>query len=179
MAHHMKALILLAILIAAGCSPSTTPGETTLSLGGEEWTLELAVTPEEIQTGLMHRNSIAPGTGMIFIFPDSRVHSFWMAYCLTDIDLMYVDGTGRITATHTMKVEPPRGEAETERTYLDRMPGYSSVFPARVAIELPAGSIRRLGLEAGDPTGLDMRAIEDLRSRVATDRWRAGSREQP
>ena len=46
MAHHMKALILLAIPIAAGCSPPTTPGETTLSLEARS-TLELAVTPED------------------------------------------------------------------------------------------------------------------------------------
>jgi len=179
MAHHMKRLLLLIVILAGGCSPSDPPEEVTISLGGEMWTMELAVTDREIQKGLMHRTSIDPGTGMIFIFPDSRVHSFWMAYCLTDMDLLYVDGTGRITATHAMKVEKPRGEGESERTYFDRMNGYSSIFPARLAIEVPAGTIETLGLSAGQSTGLDMGELEELRRQVAIDRWQAESRGQP
>ena len=141
--------------------------------------MELAIDPDEIQTGLMHRTTMEPGHGMIFIFPVSGIHSFWMAYCLTDIDLIFVDGTGRITATHMMHTEPPKSADESEQAYLRRMPGYASVFPARIALELPPGSIEKLGLLPGQATGLEMQKLEDLRKDVAISRRRAGSREQP
>ena len=179
MADKLKCIFLLVALIVAGCGPSQPPEDVVISLGGEEWIMELATHPDEIRAGLMNRPSINPGTGMIFIFPESRIQSFWMAYCLTDIDLVFVDGTGRITATHAMEVEPPRSPSESEQAYLGRMQSYGSIFPARVAIELPPGSIEKLGLASGQATGLNMRALEDLRRRSATNRRQAESPVQP
>ena len=168
MAHHLKWFLLLILLVAGACRPSAPPDEVVIEIGQEEFSMELAIHPEDIRNGLMNRTRIEPGKGMIFIFPESRVQSFWMAYCLVDIDLIFLDGTGRITAVHTMLKEPPRQEDETEATYLSRMPGYGSVFPARVALELPAGSIERLGLTVGQKSGLDMQFLEALRAKVAT-----------
>lgn len=179
MAYKLKWIFLLILLSLSGCSPSQPPENVVISLGGEEWLMELAIHPDEIQAGLMNRPTIDPGTGMIFIFPESRIQSFWMAYCLTDIDLIFVDGTGRITATHAMQVETPRSEQESEQAYLRRMKSYGSTFPARVAIELPAGSIQKLGLSSGQSTGLDMQELEDLRRFISTNRRQAESREQP
>ena len=141
--------------------------------------MELAIHPDEIKAGLMNRPTIDPGTGMIFIFPESRIQSFWMAHCLTDIDLIFVDGTGRITATHAMQAEPPKSQSESEQAYLRRMKSYGSMFPARVAIELPSGSIERLGLSSGQSTGLDMQGLEELRRRIMENRRQGESREQP
>ncbi len=179
MAYKLKWIWLLLALLLSGCGPSQPPEHIVISLGGEEWRMELATHPEEIQAGLMNRLTIDPGTGMIFIFPESRIQSFWMAYCLTDIDLIFVDGTGRITATHAMQVERAKSEAESEEAYLRRMKSYSSVFPARIAIELPAGSIQKLGLLPGQSTGLDMQELETLRSSHAMNRQLEESREQP
>ncbi len=179
MALRLTWTALLVLLFAHGCGSSHPPDVVVVSLGGRDWTMELATHPEEIQAGLMNRSVIDPGTGMIFIFPESRIQSFWMAYCLTDIDLVFVDGTGRITATHAMEVEPPRSPSESEQAYLGRMQSYGSIFPARVAIELPPGSIEKLGLASGQATGLNMRALEDLRRRSATNRRQAESPVQP
>ena len=161
------AIWMLALLLLSSCAPPPPPTHVTIELGGETWVMELAVTPAEIEQGLMHREAIPEGTGMIFIFEDSQMRSFWMGNCLTDIDLIYVDGTGRVTATHQMTSEAPRRPDESETAYRLRMPGYPSRFPARVALEFPPGTIQRLDLKPQQSTGLDMTYLDSIRQRSA------------
>ena len=157
---------MLLLLFASCCERAQPPTHETIQLGGESWKMELAVSPGQIEQGLMNRETIPPGTGMLFIFEDSQMRSFWMGNCLSDIDLIFVDGMGRITAIHEMVTEPQKRLGETEGAYKFRMPGYSSVFPARIAIELPPGSIRQLGLKPQQSTDLDMQILESVRLRA-------------
>lgn len=159
------ALLVLLVLVSS-CGQTAPPTHEVLQLGGDSWNLELAVGDEAIALGLMTRESVPPGTGMLFLFSDSEVHSFWMGYCVTDIDVIFLDGMGRITAAHEMTTELPRQPGESDGVYRLRMPGYSSVYPIRVAIELPPGTIQRLQLEPGQATGIDMASLETLRAKV-------------
>ena len=43
--------------------------------------VELAVTPEERRQGLSDRPSLAPGTGMLFVFESDGHRQFWMKTC--------------------------------------------------------------------------------------------------
>ncbi|MCH2152005.1 MAG: DUF192 domain-containing protein [Phycisphaerales bacterium] len=172
MAHGMNQYIkqilvflMTALLLAMshGCRPTDPPTHHELVIGGETWVLELAVSPEAIEQGLMFRENIPEGTGMLFLFDRSEIHQFWMGNCLTDIDIIFLDGAGHITAAHEMTAEPPRRPDETDFAYRDRMPSYPSRFPVRAAVEFPPGTIRRLGLKANQSSGLDMKALETLR----------------
>ena len=60
------AIWMLALLLLSSCAPPPPPTHVTIELGGETWVMELAVTPAEIEQGLMHREAIPEGTGMIF-----------------------------------------------------------------------------------------------------------------
>ena len=40
-----------------------------LWLGAEEMTAELALTAEQVQTGMMFRTNLAENAGMLFVFP--------------------------------------------------------------------------------------------------------------
>ena len=131
-------------------------------IGGEKFTLELALNQMAIEKGLMDRESIPDHGGMLFAFPRSDLHDFWMGNCLVDLDIVFLDGTGRVTARHTMKVEPPRGQNETEFDYRKRMPIYSSRLPAQFAIELQAGRFERLGVGVGDRIELDLPRLKAL-----------------
>ena len=166
----------LLVLVLTACKPAGPTTHHQVDLGGQRWSLELAVGDEAIRRGLMNRTTIPDGTGMLFLFPRSEVHRFWMANCLIDIDLVFIDGAGHITALHTMRTEPPRGPDESEREYLARIPNYSSRYPVRAAIEIPAGTIRALGLEVGQHTGLDMQKLDRLRDEVSRGRF---TREDP
>ncbi len=165
MDHILNRAIVAALLITAiamsACGQESGSRER-LRLGGRAWSLEVAANEAAIRQGLMDRPDLPDGTGMLFVFEAPRIHEFWMANCLIDIDLIFVDGQGRIAATHEMKVEPPRGKAESLWQYQQRLPLYSSRIPVQFAIELPAGSIRELGLSAGEAIDLDVRRLKSL-----------------
>jgi hypothetical protein len=68
---------------------------------------------------------------------------------------------------HEMKAEPPRGEGEgkdgeANERYESRLPKYSSRYPATFAIELRAGTIRKLGLKEGDLAVFDHAALKKM-----------------
>jgi hypothetical protein len=42
--------------------------------------------------------------GMLFVFPEPRMLSFWMYECLIDIDVIFLDASGTVTAIHRMPV---------------------------------------------------------------------------
>ncbi|MCH2133606.1 MAG: DUF192 domain-containing protein [Phycisphaerales bacterium] len=170
MAAWLKMICIFVLLAVTACEPAAPPTHTDLSFGGEAWNMELAIGEAAIERGLMGREMIPPGTGMIFLFEDNRVHQFWMGHCLTDMDLVFVDGLGRITAVHEMVAEAPQEPGESEFAYHQRLAQYSSVFPVRVALEFPTGTIKRLGLAPGQATPLDIRALDDLRDRVTAAR---------
>jgi len=143
------------VLAASGCEHRGHQTEQ-VRIGARDWLLEVAADRASIQKGLMNRPSIPDGTGMLFVFDEAALHRFWMADCLVDIDLIFIDGQGRVAATHAMKAEAPQGAAEARAAYERRLPLYTSRIPVRFAIELPAGSIAELGIRAGDSIDLDL-----------------------
>lgn len=151
--------------VSGGCETITPAGDAAweaVMIGGEWFTLEIAADDASRTQGLMGREEIPPDGGMLFIFPNAATRSFWMANCLVDIDIAFLDGQGRVTATHTMKVEAPRREEESELAYHSRLRGYSSVYPAQFAIELSAGTLNRLDVEVEDRIELDLRRLKAL-----------------
>jgi len=134
----------------------------TVRVGAETFTLELAHTAELRAKGLMYRREIAPAGGMLFVFPVPFLQSFWMGNCLTDIDILFLDPRGRVTAAHEMKAEPLQGPGETYEDYHARLTKYSSRLPAQFAIELAPGSLRRLEVAVGDTVALDIPRLRAL-----------------
>jgi uncharacterized membrane protein (UPF0127 family) len=60
-------------------------------------TLEVARTEAQREYGLMNRTSLAPHTGMIFVFPGDGPIDFWMKDTLIPLDMVFIaaDGTVR------------------------------------------------------------------------------------
>ncbi len=166
MDRRRPALLILAALIgaaAAGCEGLRgDPGTVVVEITGERFHLEVAADDTARVRGLMGRTEIPPDGGMIFIFPEPAIRSFWMGYCLTDIDLVFLDPKGRVTAVHEMTVEPPRRDGESEPAYRARLASYPSVYPAQFAIELQPGTIDRLGIGFDDKIELDLPRLKAL-----------------
>lgn len=158
------ALLLVGLALSACQGGDATPGTERVVIGGQTFQLEVAADTDSITLGLMYRKTIPPGTGMIFIFPDARERNFWMKNCLTDIDLIYLDTRGFVTATQRMKAEPPKRENETETQYEDRirLASYPSGRPAQFAIELPPGSLDQLNVRFEDKIELDLVRLKAL-----------------
>ncbi|MFN7178725.1 DUF192 domain-containing protein [Hyphomonas sp.] len=124
------------VQLAAAQLPVTpltiTSGEKT-----HAFTVEIASTPEEIQQGLMFRESLAPDAGMLFDFGQSRPASMWMKNTLIPLDMLFMDETGRVVAIARNAV--PRSTRSLG-------PG----VPVRAVLELPGGRARELGIVPGD-----------------------------
>ena len=93
---------LLAVWFFTGCEPRVDLPETALphehrfaiGLGGETVHLQFALTPRESASGLMHRESLEPNEGMLFIFPEPRQASFWMKNTPLPLDIGFFDAEG-------------------------------------------------------------------------------------
>ena len=156
-------VVVFAAASLSGCQRGQSPpGTEQVVIAGEEYQLEVAQDEATRAKGLMGRTKIASDGGMLFIFPTSELRSFWMGNCLVDIDIMFLDANGRVTAIHTMKTEEPQREDEAEAAYQARMPGYSSVYATQLAIELRAGSIQRLGVDVDDKIELDLARLKAM-----------------
>ena len=111
-----------------------------MEIGGRKFTLEVARTPAAQDKGLMDRDSLPDDHGMIFVFPDDQVRSFWMKNVHFPLDILFLDSAGRVVSIHQMR---PYDENNT-----------SSDSPARYAIELNKGIADQLGIKVGDELSL-------------------------
>ena len=99
--------------------------------------VEIADTPELRARGLMFRRQLEPEAGMLFIYSEPRPVSIWMKNTYLSLDILYIDHTGRIAQI----IENAVPLSETI------MP---SKKPVQSVLELPAGTVARLGIALGD-----------------------------
>jgi len=107
---------------------------------GAAVTAELAVTDAERARGLMFRERINPDQGMLFVFAEEGVHSFWMKNTKIELDMLWLDRDRRVI--HIETDVPPCLE--------DPCPSYGPGRPALFVLELKAGSVRAHGLRVSD-----------------------------
>lgn len=103
---------------------------------------ELADEPRERTIGMMGRQNVPEGTGMLFVFPDASHHSFWMKNCLTSLDIAWLaetPGGGRVV--HLEQSLPPCRE--------EPCPSWYPMRAARFVLELGAGEASRHGVRPG------------------------------
>ena len=123
----------------------------SLKIKGRLFTnIEIAKTDEERARGLMERTFLAPDGGMLFIMERQQTLSFWMRNTRIPLDIVYLDKDGVIVDIQTMKVEPPQRATESDYSYCRRLPSYKSRQPAKMALELNAGTATALGLKCGE-----------------------------
>lgn len=144
-----------------------------VKIAGKTFYLEVAADESVRLKGLGQRTHIEDDGGMIFAFSpaQSGVKSFIMRDCPIPIDIMYLDGAGRVLTTYTMPPEEPRKADGSEgkagdwdskegQAYDRRLKGYSSRFPTPFVIELQGGMISKLGVKEGDLVSFDISGLK-------------------
>jgi uncharacterized membrane protein (UPF0127 family) len=137
---------LLALSVTTGCSAKsatavaaakTVPLEIKSAKGVNRFKVEVALTPEEQERGLMFRPHIDPDGGMIFPMDPPRMASFWMKNTVSSLDLLFIraDGTiARIAADAVPYSMSPIDSGE----------------PVAAVLELAGGRAAQLGISEDD-----------------------------
>jgi hypothetical protein len=98
---------------------------------------EIADTPGTRATGLMFRRSLAADSGMLFIYDTPQNITMWMKNTYISLDMIFADAKGKII----------RIARDTEPFSTDII---EAGGPAKVVLEVPAGTAKRLKLKRGD-----------------------------
>ena len=80
-----RVALVAALVLLAGCSsddpapaPEAPDDRVRATLDGVDLLLEVADDPQERAVGLMRRESVPPGTGMVFLYDEPVQHRFYM-----------------------------------------------------------------------------------------------------
>lgn len=110
-----------------------------LWVGAVRLEVEIADDPTERERGLSDRPGLAPGTGMLFRFPEPVVQPFWMKGMRFPLDILYVhDGQIREVFADVPFPVPSGAPAIVTPT-----------GPAEAVLEVPAGEAARQGWGPG------------------------------
>ncbi len=103
--------------------------------------VELAKTPEEIRQGLMHREELEDGRGMLFVYEEPHIPSFWMKNMLISLDIIFIGEDLQIK--HIAYEVPPCPQDEICATY-------SPTVPVQYVLEVPGGYSEERNINLGD-----------------------------
>lgn len=93
-----------------------------------------ATSEAERSRGLMFVGKLESDEGMIFIFPQTGQHSFWMYNTFIPLDILFLDSSNKVV--HITK------NAQPHSTVSLASPNISSKY----AVELPGGTADQLGI---------------------------------
>ena len=148
----MRGLFIAIAVAVAACSPTVAPADTpagqpqtglrqvpltiTSASGVHRFTVDIAATPQQQETGLMFVKRLAPDRGMIFPYDPPRPVAFWMHNTLIPLDMVFIRADGSIARIATAKP-------------LDDTP-VPSGEPVAAVLEIAGGRAAQLGIVPGD-----------------------------
>jgi uncharacterized protein len=126
------------LVLLAACAPSGGPTARIETRSGRvDVALEIAATPEARSRGLMYRQELADGHGMLFVFDEDANHEFWMKNTLIPLDMIFITVDGHVAGVR--KNATPLSTAQI-----------SVGTPSRYVLEVPGGWAERRGVAVGD-----------------------------
>lgn len=138
--------LLLVCLMSAGFVHAQAAGSPQLDLqrvrlaaGMYQIDAQLALTPEQRQTGLMWRKEMPQHEGMLFVFEQPSVQCFWMKNTLLPLSAAFVDDDGTIVNLVEMKPQT--------------LDSHCSTQPVRYVLEMNQGWFSKRGVRAGSKLG--------------------------
>jgi uncharacterized membrane protein (UPF0127 family) len=145
--RHVLMLLALAPLPAEAQSPNPTgpqpelPKErlviTTRDGVHHEFSVEMAITPDQQTVGLMFRPSVPAEGGMLFDWGIPRDSQMWMRNTIAPLDMVFINADGTIRSI-------------AENTVPESLAVIDSRGPVRATLELAAGTTARLNIRVGD-----------------------------
>lgn len=135
----MKSLALAAVLLAGAAfaqdQPQLNLPRVKLNAGMHVIDAQVAATPDQRMTGLMHRAEMPQHEGMLFVFEQPSQQCFWMKNTLLPLSIAFVADDGTIVNIDEMKPQT--------------LDSHCSAKPVRYVLEMNKGWFAKRGIKAG------------------------------
>ena len=127
--------VLLPNLACAQQGPQLNLQRVKLNAGMHVIEAQVALSPQERQTGLMLRKDMPQHEGMLFVFEQASEQCFWMKNTLLPLTAAFVADDGTIVNTADMKPETTNS--------------HCSAKPVRFVLEMNKGWFAKKGIQPG------------------------------
>lgn len=114
--------------------------EKTIFINDNPFNVELAETRMEKAKGLMGREDLSEESGILFVYKEEGIRSFWMKNMNFSIDIIWIDEEKTIISIE--KSVPPCKE--------EKCPKYESPQKTMYVLEINSGLSEELGIKEGD-----------------------------
>lgn len=142
----VAALIVFFAAIAAyfflGFGKPQIPKKTSIKIKGQEFRVEIANTPYLRSKGLSGRELLPEDAGMLFVFEDSAVQTFWMKEMKFSLDIIWIRDNRIVGIERNVQPEPGKS--------VFSLTTYHSPAPVNRVLEINAGLSEKYGFEVGD-----------------------------
>jgi len=139
--HGVAALAVFAVLVLAVAGGARAAQMQTLEIVGKTgvhvFSVEIATTEQERETGLMFRKHLADGQGMLFDFTPEQQVAMWMKNTLIPLDMIFIRANGTIWRI-----------AENTEPLSEKI--IASGGPVAGVLEVAGGTAKKLGIAPGD-----------------------------
>ena len=111
----------------------------SIQIGNTELAVYIADTPEKRARGLMEISTLSPCAGMMFLFPDTSIRTFWNKNTLIDLDILWI-ADGHVVGISTLPAVTQSSNVVT----------VSSPVATNIVVEVNKGWAEEHGIEVGD-----------------------------
>lgn len=137
--HVNTLLCTLCLMLPGGAwsqgAPQLDLPRVVLNAGMHLIQAQVAATPEQRSTGLMHRQDMPANEGMLFVFEQPAQQCFWMKNTLLPLTAAFVSDDGTIANLADMKPQA--------------LDSHCSAKPVRYVLEMHQGWFTKKGLRSG------------------------------
>jgi uncharacterized membrane protein (UPF0127 family) len=124
-----------ATMAQAQDQPQLNLPRVTLAAGMHKIDAQVAATPDQRMTGLMHRKEMPQHEGMLFVFEQPTRQCFWMKNTLLPLAIAFVADDGTIVNIDEMKPQT--------------LESHCSAKPVRYVLEMNTGWFAKKRIQAG------------------------------
>ena len=116
------------------------PVPTRVCVKNKCFKVEIAVTGQEREIGLMNREHLALDSGMLFVFEKEDIYNFWMKNTLISLDIIWINGDNKI-----IFIKENAKPCKVEKCEL-----FGPDKKVKYVLEINGGLVKETGFKIGD-----------------------------
>jgi uncharacterized membrane protein (UPF0127 family) len=140
--YFLSVLFLTVLLVGCQIKPVKM---VEVVIGQQTICAEVADQPAQREQGLSGRPQLAADRGMLFVFPQSNFHSFWMKGMNFPLDIIWINNNQIVEVWPNAPV--PNGNP---------IPSHQPKNLANYVLEVSAGSLEKYGWRLGDTAKINL-----------------------